>query len=78
MCVCVSDFHTASVCVCICVSVCVCGFGLLLLVKADRSTIDGRGVYKAVRGRDMNRPFFWDDEVGPLLITFRKGGAYQF
>ena len=26
------------------------------------------GVEKLVHGRDVNRPRFWDDEVGPLLI----------
>ena len=43
----------------------------LFLWKTDRSPtnrIGGpRGVYKAVCRRDVNRPLFWYDEVGPLL-----------
>ena len=44
-----------------------CGFGLLRWEQTDKSTIEG-GVSKPVHRQFVDRPMFWDDEVGRLLL----------
>ena len=39
------------------------------LTRKNRQIKLSGGVYKPVRGRFVNLPRFWDDEVGPLLIN---------